>query len=222
MTARMQPESPSSPDLSSSSSSPSSADLPASPGAALSARGEAEPASEASLWLVLQNEQATGRLAATIAPCVGPGFRLYLSGDLGSGKTAFTRALLRALGHRGRVRSPTFTLAEPYQLSSFELYHFDFYRFSSSDEWREAGFAEYLDGPGAAVVEWPERAGDRLAPADLHLHLGIAQEDAGEQRVLRLAAASARGRECLRLLARRLEEAGLDGVGWSAPRSAPS
>lgn len=228
MTARTKPESPwssessSRSDSSASPDSPSNADLPASPGAALSAPGDGERASEASLSLVLHDEQATGRLAASIAPCVGPGFRLYLSGDLGAGKTAFTRALLRALGHRGRVRSPTFTLAEPYQLSSFELYHFDFYRFSSSDEWREAGFAEYLDGPGAAVVEWPERAGDRLAPADLHLHLGIAQEDVGEQRVLRLVAASARGRECLRLLARRLDEAGIDGVGWLAPHSAPS
>jgi len=129
--------------------------------------------------LMLRDLAATSALAAAIAPHVRPGFVVYLSGDLGTGKTAFTRALLRALGHDGRVRSPTFTLAEPYNLSNFELYHFDFYRFGSSDEWRDLGFDELIGGDVAAVVEWPELAGQGLPAPDLWIRLRTPDAGAG-------------------------------------------
>ena len=162
------------------------------------------------LTLHLASEAGTAALAAMLAPALGPGFVLHLSGDLGSGKTAFTRALLRALGHTGRVRSPTFTLAEPYTLSKFDLYHFDFYRFSTPNEWREAGFDEALDADCAAVIEWPERAGDTLPAPDLRLSLAPLTDP--QARHARLEAFSDRGRACLSAVARRLAADPPDGI----------
>jgi tRNA threonylcarbamoyladenosine biosynthesis protein TsaE len=178
------------------------------------------PATPAQHTLVLANEAATGRLAAAIAPCVTRGFTIFLSGDLGTGKTAFTRALLRALGHTGRVRSPTFTLAESYNLSSFVLYHFDFYRFSNENEWRDAGFEESIGGDHAAVVEWPELAGNSLPAPDLWLRLRSIDDEAA--RIVALHAHSASGQACLNRLANTLRETGLAGIGCWAPSAPPS
>src|SRR5690606_25365406 len=131
------------------------APMPAEPPAHPPARpeGQARPEeAKASLSLLLADEAATAALARAIADVLRPGTTIHLSGDLGSGKTAFTRALLRALGHAGRAKSPTFTLVEPYNLSKFNLYHFDFYRLSSERAWLDAGFDEYLDGQGVVVI----------------------------------------------------------------------
>lgn len=98
----------------------------------------ADPA-EAQLALPLPDLRATQRLAERLAARLEPGFVLFLSGDLGAGKTTFARALLRALGYTGRVKSPTFTLLECYELPSFRLYHFDF-RSRCSRDW---GFASW-------------------------------------------------------------------------------
>lgn len=178
------------------------------------------PATPTELTLRLADESATGRLAAALAPCVGPGFTLYLSGDLGTGKTAFTRALLRALGHAGRVRSPTFTLAEPYNLSSFTLYHFDFYRFSNENEWRDAGFEESIGGETAAVVEWPELAGSGLPAPDLWLRLQSADDESS--RIVRVQAHSERGQACLNALSDTVAGAELAGVCSWVPSEPPS
>jgi tRNA threonylcarbamoyladenosine biosynthesis protein TsaE len=94
---------------------------------------------------------------------------VYLRGELGSGKTTLARAVLRALGHPGRVKSPTYALVEPYVISSLYLYHFDFYRFHSPVEWTEAGFGELFDSGAACLVEWPENAGDLLPAPDLDI-----------------------------------------------------
>ena len=120
---------------------------------------------------------------------------VHLQGDLGAGKTTFCRALIRSLGYNGRVKSPTFTLVEPYNLESFELYHFDFYRFSSENELREAGFEEQLDSDAVALVEWPERAGNLLPPPDLRVRLAMAEGD--DARELSLQAFTAQGHRCL-------------------------
>jgi tRNA threonylcarbamoyladenosine biosynthesis protein TsaE len=154
-------------------------------------------AAEAVLICRLCDESATARLAQALAPALAPGLRIHLSGELGSGKTSFTRALLRALGYHGRARSPTFTLLEPYTLSNFDLYHFDFYRLSSDDAWLDAGFDEYLDGRGVVVIEWPEMAGDTLPPADLHLQLGSDPAGGTDARRIEASARGARGRACL-------------------------
>ena len=177
-------------------------------------------AAHSELTLLLADESATGQLAAALAPCICPGFTVFLSGDLGTGKTAFTRALLRALGHTGRVRSPTFTLAEPYNLSRFDLYHFDFYRFSNENEWRDAGFEESIGGDTAAVVEWPELAGPGLPAPDLWLRLRTA--DDASSRIVTLLAHSVRGQTCLNALSDTVARAALAGVCCWAPSARPS
>jgi len=153
----------------------------------------------AQLELRLLDLPATQRLAERLAARLEPGFVLFLSGDLGAGKTTFTRALLRALGYTGRVKSPTFTLLESYELPSFRLYHFDFYRLSDR-AWLDAGFDDYLGGSGVAVIEWPEHAGDGLPAPDLRLRLEVDAAAGDDARVARLEAASPRGLACLKAL----------------------
>jgi tRNA threonylcarbamoyladenosine biosynthesis protein TsaE len=123
--------------------------------------------------LNLPDAAATERLGATLAAGIGPGRVLHLRGDLGAGKTTLVRGLLHALGHAGRVKSPTYTLVEPYTLSRLDLYHFDFYRFQDRSEWVGSGFREYFSPQTACIVEWPERAGDQLPPPDVQVRLEI-------------------------------------------------
>lgn len=123
---------------------------------------------------------------------------IYLVGDLGAGKTTLVRALLRALGYTGKVRSPTFTLAELYAISNFVIYHFDFYRFADSREWIDAGFRDFFTDETVCLVEWPEKAGALLPAADVH----VALDFEGEGRSARLTAGSAKGWRCLERLKR--------------------
>ncbi|CAM5192843.1 bifunctional alanine racemase/tRNA (adenosine(37)-N6)-threonylcarbamoyltransferase complex ATPase subunit type 1 TsaE [Oligella ureolytica] len=143
--------------------------------------------------LFLADEEATESLAKRLAKAIFPdlssgyepnlsnfsGARIYLQGDLGAGKTTFVRAFLRALGVTGRIKSPTYTLLESYNVSRLYLYHFDFYRFSDSDEWQEAGFEEQLLDQAVVLVEWSEKANEQLPPADLKVNL-IYQEEGRE------------------------------------------
>jgi tRNA threonylcarbamoyladenosine biosynthesis protein TsaE len=126
------------------------------------------------LDLNLPDESATSALGAALAGGIGPGRLLYLSGDLGAGKTTLVRGLLRALGHAERVKSPTYALVEPYIISRLHLYHFDFYRFKEPTEWLTSGFREYFDGLATCIVEWPERAAGLLPPPDVAVTLEIA------------------------------------------------
>lgn len=119
----------------------------------------------------MPDEAATLRLGAALAAGAGPGLVLHLKGELGAGKTTLVRGLLRALGHAGRVKSPTYTLLEPYSLLRLNLYHFDFYRFKDHSEWLSSGFREHFNPASLCVVEWPERAGGLLAPPDLEIEL---------------------------------------------------
>ncbi len=119
---------------------------------------------------------ATAALGEALASGAGPGQALYLRGDLGAGKTTLVRGLLRGLGYAGRVKSPTYTLVEPYTLSSLHLYHFDFYRLKNRSEWLETGFREYFSAQSMCVVEWPERAEGLLPVPDLELRLEFAGE----------------------------------------------
>lgn len=137
----------------------------------------------------MPDEAATLRLGAALAAGIGPGKVLHLRGELGAGKTTLARGLLRALGQAGRIKSPTYSLVELYALSSLNLYHFDFYRFENREEWLSSGFRDYFNPQSACIVEWPERAGDLLAPPDLEVRLEIE----GEGRVATLEARSPAG-----------------------------
>jgi tRNA threonylcarbamoyladenosine biosynthesis protein TsaE len=121
--------------------------------------------------LSLPDEAATLRLGDALAAGAAKGLVLHLKGELGTGKTTLVRGLLRALGHPGRVKSPTYTLLEPYSLLRLNLYHFDFYRFKDRSEWLSSGFREHFNPDSLCIVEWPERAGDLLAPPDLEIQL---------------------------------------------------
>ena len=121
--------------------------------------------------LPLPDEEATLALGASLAPHARAGLVIPLQGDLGAGKTTFARGLLRGLGHAGRVKSPTYTLVEVYEVSRLSLYHFDFYRFQDPREWIDAGFRDMFNGQGLCLVEWPEKALGLLPPADLAIRL---------------------------------------------------
>ena len=114
---------------------------------------------------------ATAALGGALAPGAAPGRVLHLRGELGAGKTTLVRGLLRAMGYGGRVKSPTYTLVEPYTLSRLHFYHFDFYRFKDRSEWLSSGFREYFNSQALCVVEWPEKAGDLLGAPDVDLLL---------------------------------------------------
>ena len=120
---------------------------------------------------------------------------IELHGDLGSGKTTFARHLLMALGVTGRIKSPTYAVVEPYTVKDapggpLEIWHFDFYRFNDPDEWEEAGFRDIFASHGLKLIEWPEKAGEHLPPADLEIHIEM---PASEARAVQLTAHTAAG-----------------------------
>lgn len=145
----------------------------------------------------LHDEAGTAALGAALAQVLQPGMAIYLHGDLGAGKTALTRALLHAAGYTGRVKSPTYTLAEPYEVRLADrmvtVIHFDLYRMAGPEEFLEAGFREHFNENTVCIVEWPEK-GDPVLPApDIHLFLTVA----GHGRHVELRALSAKGHQCL-------------------------
>ena len=123
---------------------------------------------------------------------------LTLHGNLGVGKTSLVRHLLRAMGVQGRIKSPTYALAEIYELPKFTVWHFDFYRFNDPREWEEAGLRDTFASPGLKIAEWPEKAAPLLPAADLEIHLEVEADDA---RCVALKAHSAIGRALIAHLA---------------------
>lgn len=143
--------------------------------------------------LKLPDEAATIALGQRLARGLAPGLVIYLRGDLGAGKTTLVRALLNALGYTGRVKSPTYTLVEPYQAGGLNLRHFDLYRFQDESEWEAAGFRDEFDGCNVCLVEWPEQAAGLLPQADLEIALQILPQG----RIARLHALTETGKQCL-------------------------
>ena len=143
--------------------------------------GEApRSAARASLRLQLETEAAMTAAAAQAARCWGAAalkpLLIGLHGDLGSGKTTWTRAMLRGLGYTGRVPSPTYTLIEHYALDGLRVAHLDLYRLADEQEIENLGIRDTLDGLDWLLVEWPERAPALAAACDLTLHFEIAGE----------------------------------------------
>jgi tRNA threonylcarbamoyladenosine biosynthesis protein TsaE len=151
---------------------------------------------EKTLARVLTNEDATRAFARQLAEVLEPGLLITLSGQLAAGKTFLVRALLGALGHEGKVKSPTFTLVETYSLPGFTVHHFDLYRLADGQELHFIGFDDYLRPTTVCLIEWPERGGAELPVPDLHLTLEVLD---AERRGLSLVAGTSTGR---RLLAR--------------------
>jgi len=135
--------------------------------------------------IFLKNEAAQLQLAAAIAVNTQPGTIIFLDGDLGTGKTTLVRGFLQSLGFTGNVKSPTYTLVEPYLIDKQQIYHFDLYRLASPDELEYAGGRDYFDDQSICLIEWPEKAEGYLPTADLVCQLSY-QNKAGIQ-----------GRQCI-------------------------
>jgi len=145
------------------------------------------------------DEQACQAFAGSLS--AHPGLHnaiLCLHGNLGSGKTTFTRYLLQALGVTGRIKSPTYAIVESYEpLVSNQVlpvWHFDFYRFKDPQEWEDAGFRDVFASPGLKICEWPDKAEGFLPPSDLDMDI---QVDEDGSRTVRLTAHSDTGRQLL-------------------------
>jgi tRNA threonylcarbamoyladenosine biosynthesis protein TsaE len=148
------------------------------------------------LELDIQNEQAMldlGNLVANICPNWAI---IFLRGNLGAGKTTFVRGFLRGLGFEGIVKSPTYTIVEPYQFEDFVVFHFDLYRIHDPQELEFIGIQEYFSTDSICLIEWPENGGKLLPPPDLSCY--ITARDV--TRRVKLMAHSARGMEILKRL----------------------
>ena len=131
--------------------------------------------------LIWKDEAATQLFAAALAaqPALRDGY-VELHGELGAGKTTLTRHLLQALGVTGRVKSPTYTVVEPYQLDAtparpyaWHIWHFDFYRFNDPREWEDAGFRDIFASTGLKLAEWPDKAAAFVPRADLVIRIEV-------------------------------------------------
>jgi tRNA threonylcarbamoyladenosine biosynthesis protein TsaE len=131
-------------------------------------------------------EQLGVRLAHSITPAI-----IYLSGDLGAGKTTLARGLIHALGYTGTVRSPTYTLVEPYSCERCPVFHLDLYRLADAEELEWLGLRDMLAEPALLLVEWPERGNGILPPADLTITLGYS----GSGRMAHLVPATEAGKQ---------------------------
>jgi tRNA threonylcarbamoyladenosine biosynthesis protein TsaE len=127
----------------------------------------------------LEDEAATLACGRQLALRLPPAAVVFLRGDLGAGKTTLVRGILRGLGHSGSVKSPTYTLLEPYDLPNCVVYHFDFYRIVDSEELEFIGIDELMESSAFKLVEWPERAEDKLPKADVELRMHVHGEGRG-------------------------------------------
>jgi len=142
---------------------------------------------------VVADEAAMVLLGGELARACAGGEVIFLEGELGMGKTTLARGLLRALGHRGAVKSPTYTLVEPYELAGGTVYHFDLYRLGAAEELEFMGIRDYFGENATCLVEWPERGLGGLPAPDIVAR--ITRQAAG--RCVALCGASDRGQSVL-------------------------
>ena len=160
----------------------------------------------------LVDEAATLQFANVLAKVIQPNLTIYLHGDLGAGKTTLVRGLLHALGYIGKVKSPTYTLVESYDIKSkseskldqpaLNLYHFDLYRFNDDEEWESAGFRDYFNAQSVCLIEWPEKAQNVLPIPDLNITFAIKDFGSSNElgRNISITAHSTLGQQCLQAI----------------------
>ena len=147
------------------------------------------------MQISIKTSFAMQALGAAIAVSCEPGCVVYLNGELGAGKTTLVRGFLHKFGYKGHVRSPTFTLLEPYQLDGHLIYHFDLYRLISAQEFAHIGGRDYFTEQSICLIEWPERGRGFLPAADLICSFDFAAK--GKWRKVQLAAGSDKGKNII-------------------------
>lgn len=157
------------------------------------------------LQFVVSSTEATDQLALHLASAIQTiaefPLIIYLRGDLGAGKTTFSRGLICGLGHSGKVKSPTYTLVEPYDLDGFSVYHFDLYRLADPEELEFMGIRDYLQQRSICLFEWPDKGAQHLAEPDLSINI---KHDFGSDttRCISFTASSRRGEHLLTLVSK--------------------
>ncbi len=146
----------------------------------------------------LHGEAAMVAWGRQLAAAAGDDLTVFLHGNLGMGKTTLCRGVLQHFGHAGAVKSPTYTLVEPYDMADGVVYHFDLYRLADPEELEYLGIRDYFAIRALRLIEWPERGEGVLPQADLEVHISLA----GEGRCLRCDGVSERGRAVVERLAK--------------------
>jgi tRNA threonylcarbamoyladenosine biosynthesis protein TsaE len=150
-----------------------------------------------SLTLLMPDEAAMATLGGHLATLTGGRGTLFLEGDLGAGKTTLSRGIVCGFGHAGAVKSPTFTLVEPYELGATTVYHFDLYRLADPEELEFMGIRDYFDGNALCLVEWPAKGAGVLPKPDLTITISAHEQG----RLLELRSGSSSGETWLGALA---------------------
>jgi len=154
----------------------------------------AEPINQ--MQILLEDEQKMQVFGEKIAQVIGQinaPLLILLNGDLGAGKTTLSRGILNGLGHRGSVKSPTYTLVEPYDLEIGKVFHFDLYRLVDPEELYDIGFNDYLTESQLCMIEWPDKGGSLLPKADISLQIN----SNGSGRQVILTAQTSLGSQCV-------------------------
>lgn len=149
------------------------------------------------MHIILNDEAAQVAFGEALGRALGGRGQVHLQGELGAGKTTLTRGVLRAYGHQGAVKSPTYTLVEPYRLGDVQVHHFDLYRLGDPEELEFIGARDLFTEESLNLIEWPSRGEGWLPVADLIVTLTVS----GTGREARLAAGSALGDSVLARLA---------------------
>jgi tRNA threonylcarbamoyladenosine biosynthesis protein TsaE len=155
----------------------------------------------------LADEEATISVGTAIANAVKitlkKGIVVFLNGDLGAGKTTLTRGFVRGMGHAGNVKSPTYTIVEPYELADWRVYHFDLYRLSDPEELEYMGIRDYFEDNCCCFIEWPEKGQGILTQPDMIINLTYVDE----QRTISLESITEKGSRLIAALPKVINEA---------------